>query len=78
MVYRNSTFEAIIAMERARTGNYGEDEYDDSTAPERCEICGEYCDDMYEYSEYKGKIHICLRCLQEECMEAMSDDWRKL
>lgn len=76
MIYKNNTFDAVMAMERARTGNYGEDEYD--TSPECCEVCGDYCDEMYEYSEYNSKTHMCLRCLQEACMEAMSNEWRKL
>ncbi len=74
MIYRNNAPDIADIMFDAHYGG----EYDDSAAPEHCEICGEYCDDMYEYDEYKGKIHICLRCLQEECMEAMSNDWRKL
>ena len=73
MVYKNNTLDAVMAMERARTGNYGEDEYD--TSPECCEVCGDYYDEMYEYN---GKTYMCLRCLQEACMEAMSNEWRKL
>ena len=52
MIYSNNDPMAISAMEIARTGNYGEYDYDDS--PIICPICNEEAEVLYKKTNEKG------------------------
>lgn len=59
MMYCNNTEAAILAMERDRTGDYGNDQIE---TVKRCPICGAENPD-YFYRESGGEIVGCCECL---------------
>lgn len=48
MLYSNNSEAAILALERARTGNYGLDEYDDDDYIEDYDDEGAWKDALFE------------------------------
>ena len=63
MLYSNNSHDAVIAMEQARTGYYGEDYY--AREYEECPVCGQhepYCfyldinDECVGCSEYVTEV----------------------
>ena len=63
MLYRNDDPRAILAMEEARTGNYGEDGYYESfDKVERCPLCYAYEPDCF-YIDYDGECVGCSECV---------------
>ena len=64
MVYSNSDPRAISVMEQARTGNYGEDYYDD-TPTQYCPIC-EACEPEYFYINDDDECVGCSECVHKE------------
>ena len=67
MIYANDDPMAISAMERDRTGNYGDCGYDE---PRPCFFCGECGEAIFEderYFNFEGNI-ICDSCIEHhEC-----------
>ena len=62
MLYNNDSRDAILAMERARTGNYGEDDYYEEEY-EDCPVCG--CTAPYEfYIDINNECVGCSECVQ--------------
>lgn len=71
MLYRNDDPRAILAMEEARTGNYGEDGYyeeddDDDELRQICPVCGEVNPYYFVIRDYNDKCIGCSECLREE------------
>ena len=62
MLYPSSSRGALEAMERMRTGNYGED-YPEPE-PECCPICGEVAEYAYIYYDGDGDVG-CERCVRK-------------
>ena len=62
MIYSNNDPMAISAMEIARTGNYGEYDYDDS--PIICPICNEEAEVLYK-NIFNNEIVGCNECIKE-------------
>lgn len=62
MTYANDRPDAIAAMERARTGNYGEDGYNDETYT--CPVCGAEDPDKF-YIDFCGYCIGCSDCINE-------------
>ena len=61
MVYSNGDPLALYAMEQARTGNYGEDNYDEEEY-EDCPVCGHTA--PYEfYVDINGECVGCNECV---------------
>lgn len=61
MIYSNDDPAAILAMERDRTGNYGDDYYEDDDT-QRCPICGAYAPEHF----YIDNDEECVGC--SECV----------
>lgn len=61
MMYMNNTEAAILAMERDRTGNYGNDQDEEV---KYCPICGAEDPDCF-YREKGGELAGCCECLQK-------------
>lgn len=59
MVYRNDSYEAMIAMEISRTGNYGEEI---SEPVSKCGDCGCEIYDGEDYLECESGM-FCRRCI---------------
>ena len=59
MIYSNNDPMAISAMEIARTGNYGEYDYDDSPT-----ICTEEAEVLYK-NIFNNEIVGCNECIKE-------------
>lgn len=64
MLYKNDSIEAILAMERMRTGNYGAD-CDDGIEedPILCPICESEAD--YFYENIDSEIVGCNWCIEK-------------
>ena len=62
MIYSNDDPRAILAMEIARTDNYGEYDYDDS--PIICPICNEEVEVLYK-NIFNNEIVGCNECIKE-------------
>ena len=54
------TRELAAAIDRYRTGNYGEDQYDDYFV---CPICGDTEVGLLYRNDYKGKVVGCSSCI---------------
>ena len=68
MLYRNDDPRAILAMEVARTGNYGEGDYYDSyDHVENCPLCGAYEPECL----YVNDDDECIGCY--ECVHIVSN-----
>lgn len=65
MIYANDDTMAILAMEQERTGNYGEDGYDDYFG-EQCPICGAYNPEHL----FMNDDDECVGC--DECIRVVS------
>ena len=57
MMYANGNYEALAAMERACTGHYGEDGYEDTDVI--CPVCG--AENPFEFYFF-GDIDTCVGC----------------
>lgn len=64
MIYKNDSHDAILAMEYARTGGYGEDKYDRIGTSFSCPCCGAYEPDVF----YMNDDDECIGC--SECVYA--------
>lgn len=76
MLYRNSDPMAISAMERARTGNYGEDYYSGEERNVYCCACD--CDIDYTKSRKVYSFSsepFCEDCFREVLFEALADEY---
>lgn len=78
MIYRNSDLAAILVMERARTGNYGEDCYSDDYEEDtvQCGMCG--CDIANTRTEmvfcYGNHDCLCDDCFNEVIFDDLADE----
>ncbi len=62
MIYSNSDSAALMAMERERTGNYGDTD-DFSRVCYHCSECGDKIYEDERYYEFDGEI-ICDSCIE--------------
>ena len=65
MLYRNDDPRAILAMEEARTGNYGEDGYYDRPN-QCCPVCEIENPDYFYKNCYTDEIVGCSECIYKE------------
>lgn len=65
MLYKNYSNEAILELERKRTGNYGADCENMASNGYVCACCGEKTDGIYIVM----KNVVCERCICEELRE---------
>lgn len=66
MIYSNDSQAAVLALERARTGNYGIDE--DDISNDVCPICGEYSP-KYFYFDLNDECVGCDMCIRKEYVD---------
>ena len=84
MIYNNSDPSAILAMERGRTGNYGEEYYDDYYDDEDsehevfCGMCSRNIADTSSDWVYCYGKHDCLceDCFKDVIFEDLADECR--
>lgn len=62
MRYKNDAPMATLAMERDRTGNYGEDGYYEAEE-EQCPVCGHY-DPLVFYVDINEECVGCSNCVE--------------
>ena len=78
MIYNNSDPSAILAMERGRTGNYGEDYYDDEDSELEvfCDKCRRNVANMSSDWVYcYGKFDcLCEDCFKDVIFEDLADE----
>lgn len=75
MIYRNNDYAALAAMERGRTGNYGEDNYNYSKRTVYCCECG--CDiaDTRTKNAYSYSIEpLCEDCFRDALFDELADE----
>lgn len=72
MIYGNNSPGAALAMERHRTGNYGEDDYTDETY---CYSCGTVIGKLYRI--YNGHI-LCKECLKDYLFDEYKGEYEEV
>lgn len=75
MIYRNNDYAVLAAMERGRTGNYGEDSYDYTERTVYCCECGcDIRDTRTEKAFSYGDAPLCEDCFREALFDEFADE----